>query len=442
MKTNKTLLIASIMVAATFSLGHWAKAELVSQEVEDQLVTPEAKDNSVVEESDDGQEVIIIKKKKKPAPVVVKKQRRVIIREVEDDAPLTAAPAPVAMAPAQIAPNVGMVNSTNVAVNANAQAALPAPEPKKSVGAALDQGIQAKMDGVKDQFEQAMIRTLDKIKITVDDGGNQNQAIAQTTIVNDNLVAKTGAPVAGDTYIPVDKAPVIADGDNKSVGEVAPEKSANRIRIAPVFGMTNLSSDYYQINGKYTAGVEMEIEMDNSMSATLGYTYSQYDVSLANSNPFFGFFGQGFNNSMLPLQYNQNVFTGGLRYYLMPKQSKLRIFLGGGAGYNKGYLNYQTPKFNTFNAYPNSPNVSDYEVSSFLGILEAGIDLQLTKSLSLGGQVKYAKVLSAKDNQPLNNYAFFNNGQNRQYTSDQQVAGGSIANESFYSILAALKLSL
>jgi hypothetical protein len=49
--------------------------------------------------------------------------------------------------------------------------------------------------------------------------------------------------------------------------------------------------------------------------------------------------------------------------------------------------------------------------------------------------------LSSRENQPLNNYAFINNGFNTQPITDKQVVGGSIAKENFYSILGTVKVS-
>src|SRR5690606_17184224 len=82
-----------------------------------------------------------ILKKKKPTALPAAK-KKVIVQE-QEDLPLEPTYEPVALQ------------------------AAPA---KKSVGSTLDQGIQNKMSDVQTQFESALLKTLDRIKITVDDG--------------------------------------------------------------------------------------------------------------------------------------------------------------------------------------------------------------------------------------------------------------------------------
>jgi hypothetical protein len=79
-------------------------------------------------------------------------------------------------------------------------------------------------------------------------------------------------------------------------------------------------------------------------------------------------------------------------------------------------------------------------VSSFLGLLETGAELQIAKNVSVGANFKYANVLSASDDQ-LNNYAFTLNGYGNSVSQDQRAVGGSISEDSFYSILGTVKVS-
>jgi hypothetical protein len=124
----------------------------------------------------------------------------------------------------------------------------------------------------------------------------------------------------------------------------------------------------------------------------------------------------------------------------MPRDSKFRAFIGGGLGYNKGYVNYSnryTQNY-AFNPYQNSP---DYEVNSFLGILQAGAEVNVSKSVSIGALFKYDQILSSNENQPLNNYGFINQGYNGYQIGDKQIVGGSLAKQSFYSILGTVKVA-
>jgi len=336
------------------------------------------------------------------------------------------------------------------------QAALPTgeaapavvpPAAKPTMGTQLDNGVKAKMEDVQNQFEQALLKSLDRIKISIDDGAPaQGTAVpTQSVVVQDNVVAGIGAPKAD--YISVDSAPEVKDGteearDGESVASLPKEdkQGARKIRVAPMFGVSNISSSAYQIDSKYTAGLELEMELEKNFSLVLGYSYSQYGIGLGSTNAFASY-NQNYSNYNT-LNYNQNLFEVDGRVYLMPQESKLRIFGGAGVGYNLGYLNYNQNQYLqniTYNPYYNA-GTQDYEVKSWMGILSAGAILNISDTVSIGALFKYALTFSSSQNQPLNNYAFVNNGYGGN-TTDQAVVGGSLAQDNFYSILGTVKVA-
>jgi hypothetical protein len=328
-----------------------------------------------------------------------------------------------------------------------ANVTMPAQPEKKSLGSTVDSTIQTKMDGVREQFEQALVKQLDKIKITVADSDEQNAPAApvETTVVTDSVINSHSAAPEKAGYMSIESAPVIADDAGVAEESVAKtdegSKKNSGIKFSPIIGRTIIGSDYYNIDSRYTLGVEVEMDLDDSLSAVLGYSYSQYDIGLSTTNPFYVAQPMGFGyNGFGTLGYNQNVFEGALRVYLMPRDSKFRAFIGGGLGYNKGYVNYSnryTQNY-AFNPYQNSP---DYEVNSFLGILQAGAEVNVSKSVSIGALFKYDQILSSNENQPLNNYGFINQGYNGYQIGDKQIVGGSLAKQSFYSILGTVKVA-
>jgi hypothetical protein len=379
------------------------------QAIEDDEITPEAPS------SDEDNDVVVVKRKIRQKTVV--RERTEIETPRQAEQPLMAA------------------------------APVPPPAAKPSMGSQLDTGVKAKMEDVQNQFEQALLKSLDRIKISIDDGAPaQGVAVpTQTAVVQDNIVAGSGAPK--DNYMSVDASPEVKDGDEEtrdgeSVASLPKEekKSDRKIRVAPVFGRSNIGSSSYQIDSKYTAGVELEMDLEKNFSLVLGYSYSQYGISLSSSNPF-GSFNQGYNNYNT-LNYNQNLFEVDGRVYLMPQESKFRIFGGAGIGYNLGYLNYNQNQYlqsNSYNPYYNSGS-QDYEVKSWMGILSAGALLNISDNVSIGALFKYAVTFSSSQNQPLNNYAFVNNGYGGQ-TPDQALVGGSLAQDNFYSILGTVKVA-
>lgn len=406
-------------IPAQAALTKLAPARAEQAIVEDDI-TPEAPAAAAA----DDEEVVVVKKAK---PKTVVKKTTVVREQAEITPPLEAeVAAPVAAAPA-----------------------LPAAT-KPSTGQQLDAGVKAKMEDVQNQFEQALLKSLDRIKITIDDGAPQGVSTPnQSQVVQDNLV---GAQSAEDksAYMTVDGAPEMHDdaaevSAGQTVAAIKDEKKSERkIRLAPVFGKSFLNSSYYNIDSRYTAGFELEMDVDTNFSVVLGYSYSQYNISLASGNAFYGYYqNYGYNTgNSNSLQYNQNLFEADGRVYLMPRESKFRIFGGAGIGYNLGYLNYnQSQYLSYYPGYNYGTGNQDYEVKSWLGLLSAGAQFNVSDSVSLGLLGKYALVFSSSQNQPINNYGFVGNGFNYGTSTDQAVIGGSIQKDSFYSVLGTVKVA-
>lgn len=413
---NYALYAAALVVAVSVPAG--AKAELVKQQtvVKEAAIVPETTEETEVE--------IEVERKVKTKP---KKVVKVVREETE------------------ITPAV-------VETQLPAESVTPPPASKPSMGSQLDEGIKTKMVDVQNQFEQALLKTLDRIKITVDDGSAPQGASAptQNVIVQDNLVGNNAAIEKGD-YMSVDAAPVVAEdeeeGEEVSAGAstaALDKKSERKVKLAPVFGRTSIGSSAYNISPRYTAGFELEFDVDTSFAMVLGYSYSQYDIALATGNPFTSYYQPyGYNMSQQQsLEYNQNVFSGGMRVYLMPPTSKFRMFGGAGVGYNVGYLNYRQQQANPYQYYNQyyGNTGGDYEVKSWLGLLEAGALMNISESVSLGAIFKYALVFSSSESQPLNNYAF-NPGFGYAQPNDKTMVGGSLARDNFYSILGTVKVA-
>jgi hypothetical protein len=415
----QALYATSLVVAALVPAGAYAELVKTQTVVKEAAIVPEVSEESEVE--------IEIERKVKSKP---KKVVRVTREETE------------------ITPAVQEVQLP-------AEAVTPPPATKPSMGNQLDEGIKTKMVDVQNQFEQALLKTLDRIKITVDDGTTAQGASAptQNVIVQDNLVGTNAAANKAD-YMSVDAAPVVAEDEDLGEGEevsagvttaALEKKSERKVKIAPLFGRTTIGSSAYNISPRYTAGFELEFDVDKSFAMVLGYSYSQYDIALATGNPFYGYYQPqpGYGQNQQSLEYNQNVFSGGMRVYLMPPESKFRIFGGAGVGYNVGYLNYRQNQnqlgYQYYNQYYGQAG-GDYEVKSWLGLLEAGALMSISESVSLGALFKYALVFSSSENQPLNNYAF-NPGFGYGQPNDKQMVGGSLARDNFYSILGTVKVA-
>ena len=441
--TSLTLTLAMTMLAPS------ARAELVNEQVESDAITPE---QSSMED-----EVVILKKK--PAPA----KRRVVVREQElpqetlsayEPAPAMAMPV---AAPAPVRPQASASATATATATAQSTSAAPA---RPSVGSTLDQGMNNKMDEVRGQFENALIRTLDRIKITVDDGvPAAAPAAAATATATATATAETSAPVVPtqvvaepvvpSNYMPVqevvredredrrrDRDREENEDDKEERAEKKDDSFLGRFRLAPRIGMTSIGSDFYDIKSSLSLGIGAEMDISDNFGINLAYTYSKFDIGLAAGNPFYGYgtYG-GYGGSQL--QYHQNLFELTGRLYLLPRESMFRAFVGGGIGYNTGYINYRSG----YAYYSQYNQTNDYTLSQFVGVLEAGADVKVASSVSIGALFKYNPILSSRENSPLNNYGFYGYGGFSNVTQEQAVAGGSIAREGFWSILGTVNVA-
>jgi hypothetical protein len=123
--------------------------------------------------------------------------------------------------------------------------------------------------------------------------------------------------------------------------------------------------------------------------------------------------------------------------------------VGGGAAYSKSFINFDSRIMDFVRQIPGLETAqNDYDVSSFLGYLGTGFDLQLTKSVAIGAGVKYYTVLTARQNQSLTGAAFgtyYYNAYANPVVMDEavrkQVLGGSLARENFYTIMGNVTFS-
>jgi outer membrane protein W len=314
------------------------------------------------------------------------------------------------------------------------------------------------MDETKQRLEANVIKSLQAIKISVgDEQPAPVPAPMATTEVKDTVTNHSAAPAPAPTMAPQTSAPgamndqaAPADATSTIAKEDVDGSSdlKGRFSIFPLGGITSINSNSYNVDARYTAGVGIEAEVSDNISVVGSYSYSQFNVGLANANPYYNYY-QGTSlvnsNNLNALQYNQNVIDAGLRFYLLPKSSRFRAYIGAGAGYSKGYLNYNQ---NSASAYANNAyaaaygqTTSDYQVSQILGQLTTGAEVQVSKSVSIGADFKYDAILSSNQNDPLNNNAFVNNGYNYVASNQQSIAGGSLAKDSFYSLTANVKFT-
>jgi hypothetical protein len=238
------------------------------------------------------------------------------------------------------------------------------------------------------------------------------------------------------------------------------ESSADdtKISVMPRAGLSNMNSEsaYFNVQGRYSAGVGLNVQASSNVAFEVGYTFNEYGVSAASSNPWINnlrgamsVYGAdpSFNET---LAMKQNVVDAGMRLYLLNPGAKVRPFVAGGGAYSKSFVNYDSQYLATLSA-TNPEQTRDYESDGFLGYLGAGLDLMVSKSVSVGVVGKFYQVLTSRQNRDFNNAAFMtydprypnyygaNFGTPDQ--ADKQIYGGSLARANFYTVNAGVNFS-
>jgi outer membrane protein W len=194
----------------------------------------------------------------------------------------------------------------------------------------------------------------------------------------------------------------------------------------------------FTVSGKGAAGIGLGMGVTDNLSVEVGYTYAEYGIGLANS----AYIQQMFTGTSDTYDLKQNVFDIGMKLDLVSSDSRFRPFIGGGAAYSKGYLNYPTSVTQLYQQY--SPNFSpDFESSDFLGYLSAGFDAQVSKTIAVGLNLRYYKVFSDSENENLNYGSFYGSGYygGGQVDQGKLLTGTQLAQSSFYSILGTVTFS-
>ncbi|MFL5812895.1 MAG: hypothetical protein ACJ763_04910 [Bdellovibrionia bacterium] len=223
-------------------------------------------------------------------------------------------------------------------------------------------------------------------------------------------------------------------------------KDKSTFYVSPRAGLGGMSSpDGYEVNPRFAGGVAVGVATSEYLSFELGYTYAEYGVGIGSNNPYvqqYLMYQAQYGNSqnLNTLAMKQNVIDAGIKLHLLESASRVRPFLGGGAGWSKSFINYDQKILSAMKQNPylaNSPAVSDYEVTSYLGYISTGVDVKMTQNVSLDIMARYYAVLSSNESSNMNNYMFFNPGYAGQ-SQEKQVVGGSMSTKSFFTIMGGV----
>ncbi len=441
---SRASLWSAIVLATLASAGNLARAELV--------VDPQAESGAVT--SADSQAAAPVAAPAAPAPVV----QQVSV-------------------PAQSYP-VQQYQPVQPIVIAAPAAAAPVAAPAADPADKMSRTDMVRRERMREELrnEDILQERLEELRLQ-DEKRRTGQVLGvapDAAPATGTLLATVGAPAvmaAAPVTEQVVSVPVTdRPGSGSSLGGTtvstiaeSSDEEVTTLRLAPRGGLSGFSGQNpYALQGRYSLGAGVDVGVSDHLSFEIGYTFSEYGVALNSAtalglSPILGAGGFGFN-------YNQNNTTGvlkqnvvdaGIKLHLLGRKSKLRPYIGGGAGYSRSYLNYD-PRIVDFlrNAgYGVSP---DYDMTQFLANASAGVELQLSKSVVVGLSYKYFTVLSSRQNQELYNPALYGGFPGALYGGygyggfagagsladlDKQYVGGSLATTSFYSVLSTVSFS-
>lgn len=419
---NRKLLFLALLALATAPLTSSAE----DYEVQGDAIVPENAQSALATEDSPAleEEVVIVKRKPQT------KRKKVIIQEVDE-------PAAVEQASA----------------SSDEAEVLAASTSGQRVGSTLDKTIDSKMNNVRSEIENQLVKAIEGIQISVGNANTPTQQVSDQVVNTAAAPAVMAAPQADNkAYMTVDQAPS-SGGESTAELKNSDEPLQGSVGIFPLGGITtmNRTGNGYDRESEFTVGAGLEVDASDNISFVTTYRYSRYNIRITTQNsmytaypilyPSYGYTGT--NNELNKLEYNQNVIDAGMRLYLLPKTQRFRFFVGGGAGYQKGYLNYTSRAIEQLKATPGNAQsgmLDDVEITQFLFNVETGAEFQLSKVLSIGGDFKYSSVLSSSVSDPTNQGWFNNSG----YTSyvqqtDKALVGNSLKDTSFYSILGTIK---
>jgi len=443
----KKLRLAALSVLVFGGFSFVANAELVFEDSKKVYAATE-------ENEEDTAEIVYEDAVEQTAPV---ENRRVVRRVIRSaPAPQAAPTVIVQAAPQQPAQTMGVATSFGTD-EPQSKAELLRRERMRNELQNEDL-LQARLEDLRLKDEEKRIDGMFGKSGKKTDEENYESPYATATAVDTyqvGPVAQANPPAPQDQYVYTQAAPVpmASEVDSSKTGE-----DEVSFYVSPRAGISDFSDNSsYKIDSRFAAGIGMGFTVSDYFSIEGGYTYSEYDVSLQDNYGFqpawSGYvapYGNQYpynNANYNEVVMKQNVFDTIFKLHLMSRKSKFRPFIGAGLGYGKSFINYDERTLQWLKAYDPS-QAKDYTLSQYLGILTAGIDVQVSDSVAVGLTGRFYNVFSAKEDGPLYNYAFYNPGNSynnggflppppgfNNYTNDQKaLVTGSLAESNFFNV--------
>lgn len=462
-RKNLKLLTATALFAGFFAFSQ-AQAELVYEN--DAPATAKQIDERATMHDNLGASERVRVTQAAAAPVQVQMAAPVA---APPTAPMTAAvaPAPVAVVtlPQTLPASVNVVPSTPEAT------AAPAADPTAN----LNRSELLRRERVREEVknEDILQERLEELRL-------QDEKRRADQIMGSNGAAKAAA--GGEVALPqalysptppttqlvgaaaiaqaTPTAALPASGVNPSLTETGQSSSQmalpassgehSKFSIGARAGIASMASHGdYTMNPKYAGGLAIALEATDNVAFEVGYTYAVTGIGIAPSSPYIqaiqayqNYYGSVNTNT---LNLNNNIFDVGVKLYLFGPDAAIRPFVGGGLTYSRGFINYDPSLVTAVQQYGYGGGQTlggDYTLNEYMASLSAGLDVRVSKNVSVGITAKYYDVLSSDQNGNLNNVGFLNQSYLQAASNaDKQYVGGSLAGANYYTLLAGVNLS-
>jgi hypothetical protein len=261
-------------------------------------------------------------------------------------------------------------------------------------------------------------------------------AAMASTGIQETVVVAPVTERAGRVSSEVLVADLRGGGGASTANVDAREKDEARFWVMPRVGISNMnnSDTYFEVVPHYSAGIALGVDASDNLAFELGYQFNEYGIRFG-QQPMGFYPGYSFENFVM----NQNVFDGSLKLHLLGRDSTFRPFIGAGAAFAQGYVNYSPNQLDMIRMTYGQAAARDYETSSYIGTLSGGVDVRVSRSISVGAMFKYNRVLSTRAADNL--YAGYAFGSIGMIDPNKAIIGSQLSVSSFYSILAGAKFS-
>jgi outer membrane protein W len=379
--------------------------------------------------------------------------------EIKNAVNAPSAPAPVAAAPA-VAPVTVTVNAPSEPVAAPPVIVETQKIQKQSEKSREKRGFQESVNNelVIQKLEDKRLKQEEKLtdeinkKFTLEDDASAGTA---APVLKEEAVVKpiTEAPSAANemTAAPTGETaqakPIVQDqisnyqsSTNMSVAPISGKSTDEKafksgVSIVPKAGVASIRTHGFDLSPKFMTGVGLSFDVSDNVAVEFGYAYSENGMRVATG------YGYGAYSPTNELTFKNNTFDLALKLYLTGMDSKVRPFIGGGAGYSIGYVNVDQQQQNAYGLYYGyGANNTDYTLKQYQGMGQLGLDLRVASNVSIGAAYKYYMPLSSSESEDGIPYGYFYATPYTRLDAQKQALRGSIrdSNVSVVQVQAAI----